>query len=312
MYVALVVPTAHGVDNTCYYKVVDTAQVTVTGEVRNSDGTTTQIVIGSTTYVYYTVECDGATGEYTGSDDTTWRIPLKPRITIDHINTADPFAPKLMVEVASDPEDPAVSIGVTIGSSLVANLPVVRDGAYQVPLPSIDDYRAGTHSISAKACTQNGLCGSASASMTRTTPSALSVSETIGGFYISGDEPFQVQYGHQFNQAYMMTSFTATEFGLTSRRQFRGGLIKTQTSVGSLAGAFKGKFYYTGTAKSTLYTLANCPSVPTCYGFCMHRCLDPRLFGRSVTVEDEVYDMILPDFTRIMITSNGRLRHVVP
>lgn len=70
----------------------------------------------------------------------------------------------------------------------------MSDGSYQIDLRSVYQYRDGTHTISAIACNDFGTCGSASASMTRYTPSALSRSETIGARYVSGDEIFYASY----------------------------------------------------------------------------------------------------------------------
>lgn len=307
---------AAAIDNNCYYTVVQVATITTYGEIRNTDGTISYVPMGGVTYVYYGVVCDsdGTYSDDTGGGLSTTYTPLKPKVSFRSINTTDPYAPTLMVDVVSDPVSPANRLTVTVNSSTIHDLPMAGDGAYVIGFRPIDDYRAGTYTITARACTGAGSCGTTSKTMYRSSASALSATERIAAWYISGDDWINATYGHEFVQGYMTTWFTIPEMAQNSRRQLRNGLIKLQTDYARSQAAFNGRFTMRGTLyKSYFGAQFACSYVPTCYGYCTHRCGDSRLFGFDVTVQDEVKDLILTDnFTRVNLSYGGSLQHHLP
>lgn len=273
--------------------------------------------MGGVTYVYYESYCDASTGMIPGTEPGgPSYIPLKPKAALKSINTTDPHRPLLVVDVDSDPYAPATMLTVSVDGATVQQLPLVGDGEYEVALRSVDYYStAGTKAITAKVCTAANSCNMASGSMTRSTPSPLSKMETINARYVIGDDGWRyASYGHQFNQSYMTTSFSMAEEGQNSRRQLRNSLIKLQWVSDIYGAAFNADIYTSGTFYgSSARATPTCAYVPPCYGYCAHRCVDSRLFGFFITVDDEVHDMTHTSSSMPISIMDGRtLRHEIP
>jgi hypothetical protein len=307
--------TARAMDNTCYYKVAQVATITTYGEICNPDGTTSYVPMGGVTYVYYDVECPE--GYYPGTEPSgPYYTPLKPKVALKSIDTTDPTVPLLVVDVDFDPYAPATTLTVGVGGVTIQQLPILWAGEYEVALRSVDYYStAGTKAITAKACTAANVCTTASGSMSRVSPSPLSKTETISARYVIGDDGWQyAAYGHQFNQSYMTTSFSMAELGQNSRRQFRNSFIKLQWGQDIYNAAFMAHIYTAGTFYGhSAAAQANCAYVPSCVGYCMHRCVDTHFFGFMPTVEDQIHDMVKTNtWMPISITFGGKLRHQLP
>lgn len=310
------VPNAIAIDNNCYYKVVGTATITTYGEIINPDGSKSYVPMGGVTYVYYQSYCD-ASGVYS-SDPTEEpiRTPMRPRVALKTIDTTDPYRPLLVVDVDSDPYYPAKTLTVSVGGVTLTQLPLVGDGQYEVALRSVSEYpSSSTKAIVATACGATSTsCGSVSGSMTRYKPSPPSRSETLVAMYLSGDEFFRQNYGHQYIQEYMTTSFSMAELGQNSRRQLRQSLVKLQWSVAGYDATFNARVQATGILYgNTFTTTPSCFNVPTCYGGCAHKCIDTGAFGFMISTKDGIGDLLLKNSWQLMsVASGGTLSLTVP
>jgi hypothetical protein len=313
-FVVTLATPAQAIDNSCYYRVSDVVTISTYGEIVNPDGSKSYVPMGSTTYVYYDAYCDPSTGELQYGGPTY--VPLKPKVQFVSVNTVDPYRPLLVVDVDSDPYQPASTLKVTFGGVNIMTLPIAGAGKYEVSLPSVSNYTASvSKSIVATACTPANACGSASGSMTRYKPPALTKDQTINTAYIAGDEYQWLNYGHQFLQGYMTTSWSMAELGQNSRRQLRNSLIKLQWNNDSFNSNYNAVVKTSGTFYgNTFNATPTCYDVPVlCSGYCAHRCVDSAVFGFVITAQDVVSDIILTEsWKRLSITSGGTLTHTIP
>jgi hypothetical protein len=309
----MLAPAASAIDNNCYYKVVGSATITTYGEIINKESKS-YVPLGGVTYVYYESYCDPS-GVYT--DPTTGGpvyTPMRPRVAFKSINTTDPYRPLLIVDVDSDPYYPATSLKVTVGGSTVATLPLVGDGQYEVALRSVGDYTtSSTKAIVGTACNASNVCGSVSGSMTRYKAPYLSKDEMMYAGYLSGDEFFNVPYGHQYLQGYMTTSFTMPELAQNSRRQLRLSLVKLRWTNTNYNVAVTANVHSTGTLYGNNFsTTPSCYDVPVCSGYCTHKCVDSGAFGFMISTQDIVLDLMMENWQRMAVTSGGQLSHTIP
>jgi hypothetical protein len=301
--------TVAAFDQNCYYKLVDSTTVVTYGYYTNADGSITKVPVGSTTYYYYDFYCpSGGGGEpYYGGGNY---IPLKPHVTLFQIDTSDPVHPTLLADVTSDPNAPATTVTLTVGSKVIQTLPIGWDGTYQFSFPSVGIYNDGTTTFQVRACTATNACGFATASFSRYTNNNLSSSIQLSTLWLEGDEFKYGNYGHVYRQAYTTTAFKyVDEVGGNSERQLRTGYETLSWPSAATAATFNtsvkswGMFQYN-------YALSPCTASTMCGQPCATMCKDLGTYGIIMSSTDYVIDVAKADTVQRMQVTGGDSIHL--
>lgn len=162
---------------------------------------------------------------------------IRPTVSIREVNTIDPRQVFVTAAVSSpDENNPAITVFLEVDGATTDLASITWGNAiYPLRIGYISAYGDGSHLIRARACTASEVCGSATAQMTRYTPSPAIDGATMSVTWREPDEgadelgPAPItrsaDYGHELRAFYRTTQFNVSETGGNSAVQLLSGIV---------------------------------------------------------------------------------------
>jgi hypothetical protein len=192
-----------------------------------SDGTKSTTILSIEEYTWCDVAADPLPPDaYVGGP--TYTTP--PSVSMSFVDTTDPYNPIVGIDVSSnDDSDPTSWVILEVSGTTVDYTGFSGNGQYRLALGTIGDFGDGNTGINAKACTEYGVCGNDSQSVSRSTPSPNEAAKDISASWQEEEEEGPVThsaaYGHTLRQVYTTTNFTCSELGENSHFQIKDSLV---------------------------------------------------------------------------------------